>query len=276
MVNTFYGDGDKNILIISGVHGDEHTPVAITEKIITKINDFSKNYKTLNVIHRLNKPALNANKRFVDGIDLNRAFDGNTKHQLVNFLMSEIENADVIIDIHSSYSCMELIAIDQNEYAKSFCDFADNLDIPYMIHKGNEGTIKRYCISINKPCFTFEVNRLEEIDSESVEKGYNMINNMIDHISELEFKPSKEVPKLTKMIFTKPDCIILPLVNKGDTIKPNQKIAIKINKTGESSYIISQEDSEHMVLTTKYIDYTTDPMILYCNKQKNISLFSIF
>jgi len=272
----YKGKGKKNILIISGVHGDEKTPVAITQKIIEIHDSFNDNYRNLVILHAINKPALEVNSRYDNDFDLNRAFDGNhDNHVLVNKIKKEIEDSDIIIDIHSSKSCMELLAIDNTEYGKCFCDFADQLCIPYVIHKGNDATIKRYCLSIGKPCFTVEVNKLNEVDHESASKGYDMVSNIVENINQLNFQSSDEIPTLTKSLLTKEDCVILPLVNVGDLIQPNQKVAIKINRNGDAKYILSKEKSPCKVLTTNYIDYQNDDNILKCNTRKNITLFSI-
>jgi len=276
MRTNYKGNGDKNILIISGVHGDEKTPLAVTDRINKSIQEFSKNYKDLCVLHAVNKPSLKANSRYDGDFDLNRAFDGSVDdHPLVSEIKKEINIADIIIDIHSSKSCMELLAVDNTEYGKCFCDFGDQLDIPCVVHEGNEATIKRYCLSIGKPCFTVEVNRLGEVDEESARKGYDMVNKMVENINVLDFQPSQDIPSLTKSLLTKEDCVILPLVNTGDVIEPNQKIAIRIDQSGNMKYILSKENKPCNVLTANYTDYKDDDNILHCNKKKNITLFSI-
>lgn len=276
---NYKGDSDKNILIISGVHGDERTPLAITTKIIKDPKSFSQNYNELTVLHGINKPAIKENVRFVDDIDLNRAFTNEPEdadeHPLVSKIKKEIDRADIIIDIHSSRSCVELILVDRTEHAESFCDFASKHDIPCLIHKGNPTSIKRYCLSLGKPCFTVEVNKLGEVDPESAVNGYELVKKIVDNYSIEDFYPSENVPLETKSFFTKDDSVILPMVNKGDIIEPNQKIAIKIGRDGKSKYIVSNETEPKVVLVTNYLDYKTDPQILEFNKQKNITLFSI-
>jgi succinylglutamate desuccinylase len=276
MITNYKGIGNKNILIISGVHGDEKTPLSVTNKINTFIDEFPQNFKELTILHEFNEEAIKANKRFVNDFDVNRAFNGkNDNHPLIMQLINEINNADIIIDIHSSKSCMELIAIDNTPHGKCFCDFADAIDIPYLIHQGNEATIKRYCLSINKPCFTVEVNRLGEIDEESASRGFDMVSKMVGSIDQLNFQSSNEIPLITKCFTTKENCVILPLVNTGDIIQPNQKIAIKIDSKGNSKYILSKEEKPCSVLCANYIDFKTDSNILNCNKQKDVTLFSI-
>lgn len=276
MRTNFKGTGKKRILIISGVHGNERTPLAITAKIINNIKDFSDNYSELTILHGVNKPAIQSNTRLDGDFDLNRAFDGNhDQNELVSKIKNEIEKAEIVIDIHSSKSCVELLAIDNNEYADAYCSWADIMKIPCYVFPGSDGTIKRYCNNMSKPCFTVEVNKLGEVDNESVEKGYTMINNMVNNINHLRMYSSDNIPPVNKTVTTKENCIILPLVNKGDIIQPGQKIAMQLAKDNDNKYLVSNENKPCQVLTTTYIDYQNDEIILQANKQKNISLFSI-
>ena len=281
MKGVFSGNGKKNVLIISGVHGNEKTPLAITEKILKEPNEFSKNFKNLKVLHAVNKPALDEDSRFIDDFDLNRAFHHNNywdeDPELVSEIKGEIEEADFIIDIHSSPSCVELLAIDQNQYAESFVKFASGLEIPCVVQQANKGSIKDYCLNMGKPCFTFEVNKLMDIDKSSANKGFKMIKEMVDRSSRFEMKESNILPKENKKIFTKENCLILPVVNVGDTIKPKQTFAYKLNSNdGSLTHLKSSEPYDTQVITSAYTDYHNEDEILECNMKKNNSLFTIF
>lgn len=278
MKETFFGNGKNNILIISGVHGNERTPLVVTKAILKEPSKFSNNYNKLTILHAVNEKAIQSGSRQVDNIDLNREFhleDEFNENPLVDLIKEEIDQTDIIIDIHSSPSCVELLAIDQNIYSKSFCDFANELNIPYIIQKPNIGSIKSYCLLLDKPCFTFEVNKLDTIDLDSAKKGFYLIKKIIDQLDILNFEPSEDIPVENKKVYTKDNCLILPTVNIGDIIKPNQVFGFKINSDGNVVELKSQEEKDCMVLTTAYQDYKDEEDVISANQIKNNSLFTL-
>lgn len=94
------GLGGKKILVIGCVHGDE----LIGQKVITELRKLEVSEGTLITI-LANKRAMKAGKRFLEQ-DLNRSFpgkkEGNYEERLAYELLPIIQEADIVLDIHST------------------------------------------------------------------------------------------------------------------------------------------------------------------------------
>lgn len=95
---------NKKIKIILNVltHGDETIGIAVVKEL-KKFNIAEKNFK----VNIANQKAYELKQRYIDS-DLNRAFPGDKKddyeHILAAKLIPVIEEADIVIDIHSTTS----------------------------------------------------------------------------------------------------------------------------------------------------------------------------
>ena len=93
------GSGKPGVGIVCGMHGDEKTPLLIA----SKLKDIKLMKGSLHIFLGVNQLAHKLNKRFVDA-DLNRSFpgkeDGNLEERIAIKLLKELENLDLVIDLH--------------------------------------------------------------------------------------------------------------------------------------------------------------------------------
>jgi succinylglutamate desuccinylase len=195
ITNTFIGSGELDILILTGVHGDEKTPLYLGWKLLTFVDRLKQSYNKLTIINAVNKVGIIQNTRELPNThtnDLNRKFN-NDSPDIFKELKSQIELHDVVIDIHSSPLCSEFILINQDEYANSYVEYALANDIKYLLRYSANDTIKSYCQELGKIAFTVEINRTDVIDVESALIGLILIDKLIDNID--SFVINEDAPK---------------------------------------------------------------------------------
>ena len=187
---TFNGrnKNGKNILLIAGVHGDEITPIYALMLILKNINllDLSK-IKTLTIINGINESGIEKHTRNIVNNhtdDLNRSFNDPHIDSILE-LKTLIDENDVIIDIHSSPSCIEFALIDIDEFTMSLKEWCDISLVPTAYRYSTANTIKRYSLLNNKLALTLEINKLDIIDIESAKNVIIHINNLLITVDEI-------------------------------------------------------------------------------------------
>lgn len=173
------GIGEGNLLLISGVHGNEYTPIEALfqlEKDEEYTNQLLKTYKKVTFLHAVNEHGIKNNVRDYDAnTDLNRIFSVDT---IKNDLIEHVFDADYVIDIHSSKDCTEFVLLNNNEYVKSYIKYCDDNDIKYAVWEGSDNTIKSYAIKNNKIAFTVECNGLNTVNHKSLLKTMKLIKKL--------------------------------------------------------------------------------------------------
>ena len=268
-IKTYKGTGDKNILILSGVHGDELTPIVSTNNLIKNIETFYKDKKefharfgSLKIFSAINATGIAQNTREIPNDftpDLNRKF--NTRESFEDELFELINDADMVIDVHSSPNCTNFVLLNQDENTNSFVDFCNDNYIEYAIQYSAADTIKNYCLKNDKIGITVELNGKNYIDTKASEIGVSIILKFIIH--DLEIK--KSVPKHNVMeefktyheglfIFNK-ECG--NIINDGDymgyVLNLNDFSEIKIYFTKKGSYRMICRDRSDYVSPNKII-----------------------
>jgi len=106
----------KTIVAIGGTHGDEYEGPVAFKSLIRDLDPTTLVAGRLIVIPVLNVPAFRAARRDspIDGGNMNRAFPGNPRgtltSRIAHFVTTEVlRRADVVIDIHSAGTSMEII-----------------------------------------------------------------------------------------------------------------------------------------------------------------------
>ena len=122
-----FGTGNKNILVLTGVHGNEISPVYAG--YLLKKFDFDKSkFKKLTILNAVNTDGIKNNIREIPDnktSDLNRMFKVDLDNNIsVDELTKLFNDNDVIIDVHSSPSCCEFILLNQDETTNSYVEFA--------------------------------------------------------------------------------------------------------------------------------------------------------
>lgn len=179
-VQEIQGIGVGNLLLISGIHGNEYTPVVALYDVFSDsklINQLKKIYNKITFIHAANEYGIKNNIREYDGNrDLNRIFQLDLLKDTITYHISE---ADYIIDIHSSPNCTEFVLINDGEEAKSMVEYCWRLNIPYAVWDGSPNTIKSYSLREGKVAFTVECNGIGTVDVDSAKKTHKLISKMV-------------------------------------------------------------------------------------------------
>jgi len=190
----------KNVLILTGIHGDEITPIYTIASMI-KDNNFNLKYiNKLTILNGVNISGIKkANREMIENKtkDLNRILTNTSEEDAIKLLKDKISENDIIIDIHSSPSCTEFVLIDIDEYTNTIKSWCDKSDVKYGFRYSGANTIKRYCLEQEKPALTLEINKMKIIDFESAEKTTYLINNLLKNI---DFRLYESIPNVKEMI----------------------------------------------------------------------------
>lgn len=195
-IDTFEGTGDKKLLLISGLHGDEYNPVvALRELFIDAKSDFvtdlKSRYSSITVLHAVNRQGLVNNTRLCEGIDLNRIEDYSSDK-----LKQFIDDSDVIVDVHASPKCSTFVLISNNDEASSYVKFCKDFHLNYVVWSDSAAnSTKAYAISKGKTAFTIECSGIGSVDELSVFLVKSMIKTISLNAGNYSF--DKEIQKAT-------------------------------------------------------------------------------
>ena len=200
-IKTFTGTGKINFLIISGVHGNELTPLAATKLLINSLSlnglDITT-FKSITIIQGANVDAIKKGTREgnnkTNTNDLNRAFS-DEDYEPTELLKEHILKNHVVIDVHSSPNILETYLFDIPLYRDKIRFKKINFVLRKLYYKNKfivqpvfrysfNKTIKSYVNSFkNKVGLTLELNGIDKIDFESAEKGANILIDTIHQFS---------------------------------------------------------------------------------------------
>lgn len=226
-VKTIEGNNKegKNILIISGVHGDEITPIYCTRLIQDYLNATKFNVNTITILSAVNKKGIKNNSRDIIekySNDLNRSFSSEEQEDYVSILKSHIDKNDVIIDVHSSPKCTEFLLINQDFNANSYVEFCIKNNIKYFLRYSSSDTIKKYCNELGKISFTLELNGMNSCDIQSAIKGERIVNNILHNINDFSIIKSEPKYSTGTEIYSLYSGLVLYNINFGSKIEYNQ------------------------------------------------------
>ena len=236
----------KNILILSGVHGDELTPV-YTTYLLSKLDYNNYNFKKITIISAINTEAIKNNTRetpIIKTSDLNRVFSNEEDVKYKDVLTKHIKEHDIIIDIHSSPKCDTFVLLNQDETTNSYVEFCNQNNINYLIRYSAANTIKKYCQELNKIAFTVELNLMSYIDHDSANSGKDLILKIVSKCESLRIVKTEPIHEEYHELYTYKTGMFTETKKCGDIIKQNQEIgrviclktfeetSLKLNKKG--------------------------------------------
>lgn len=195
-------DSQNKVLIISGAHGDELTPL----RTVWLLNDYfgkEKDVRFTNINHittimGANHTGLKNNERKLvpdnHKGDMNRMFDEEYDYDAHEELKKLIDDHNIIIDVHSSPRVNEFVLVDIDGYTEFILKWLKKANVNYGCRfPVSNGTIKKYALKNNKVGLTIELNALDKIDYSSASKGEMMIFNLLDNIK-FEMKEDFKIP----------------------------------------------------------------------------------
>lgn len=178
-------DGDScKILIVAGVHGNEHNAVLAAYRLYRELKQEHdpkcRNKHDIRFILGVNTWGLLKNRREWASrddvhpdpisqdipVDFNHVFttgpvSGVEKEDAADIkrlIENAIASADVVIDVHNSPACDDIVLLNNDEYTASTIKFLNEIHMPnYMVWESQTSTIKKYAIDHGKTGFTVEL-----------------------------------------------------------------------------------------------------------------------
>lgn len=269
-ITEIKGEGEKNILILTGIHGNEITPLYCGFLLKNyNWNFYKKNFNKITILNAINLNGIREYTRDIPDIstdDLNRKFTNEeNSSNIVQTLVEIFEENDVVIDIHSSPNCCEFVLINQDEYSNSYIEFCENNSINYYTRYNNNKTIKKYCIEKGKICFTLELNKLNNIDYNSSYKGLILTTNIIFNIDKFNIKKEEPKYQIYEDFFHYKEGIFVA-ENKflGDIIKNGDKLGFILNlKTYEKTEIFYNKNYNSRIICDAGFSYVSGNDSIY-------------
>ena len=181
---TLADSDPRKILIIAGVHGNEHNAVLaayrLYQELMQEHDPKCRNKHDIRFILGVNKWGLLKNTREWASrtdvhpdpiqndtpVDFNRVFtmdhgSGVKKEEATDIkrlIENAIASADVVIDVHNSPVCDNIVLLNNDEYTASTVKFLNEIHmLNYMVWESQTSTIKKYAIDHGKTGFTVEL-----------------------------------------------------------------------------------------------------------------------
>lgn len=234
----------KKVLLISGVHGDEITPIFCLKSFLEECckfeQFFTRFFPQVDVLLNANPSALSVRARSKEEsktFDMNRALSNIVYEENVEELRELCKQYDIVIDVHSSPNISELFLIDTDKgYSRLASYFIEQRDIPFVLsRKKPYTTLKTFVNELSsengeKLGLTLELNAMKVIDKESALRGKCLLLNFLNN-----FYPSYESFKGGSMFFPEDYCYevfadcegIIEFHNEAQSVyKDNEEIAI--------------------------------------------------
>lgn len=199
-------DGEKNVLIIAGVHGNELTAIHSVASMIDEfqkppyINMFKSNnfIKSIKIMNGVNEFAIKQKTRLVE-YDMNRSFKFGVD-DITQMLMEEIKKHDIIFDVHSYHSrslVKTSVLINNDMRANQYVKFCLDNKLGFILQGDyQKGTIKEYSsLWPEKIAFTIETKGSNKIDIGSSFSASYMIQKIITNINNDFFIEPNPLPK---------------------------------------------------------------------------------
>jgi succinylglutamate desuccinylase len=265
----FIGSGVKNILIISGVHGDELTPIYTTYLLSKTPNILDKSkYKKLTILNAINLSGIKLWQREIDSNnsnDLNRMFSNENKCEPYELLKKYFDDYDydIIIDIHSSPNCDEFVLLNNDEYSNSYVEFCEKNSIHYLLQYNSNDTIKKYCYENNKISFTIEINKMNSIDYDSSEACVSLIRKIIDNVNDFKIKIEEPKYRIKKEIRTHKSGMFIPIHKCGDLIFDGLNLGKIIDLHDFKKYELIYHGENSIIIDSYDVSYVDANIVLY-------------
>ena len=200
--NVVVNDKDslKNILIIAGIHGNEIGTISLAYDLIHTISHTKKeelqtlfpDIREITILPVANYEAMRSCKRDIVHTtnDLNRGWFTDRYATIRTDILDEIEKADVVIDMHSSENCTELLYINSNSdhsICRKMIGFAQYIGVDYAVTHSNNDTIKDFTNSTpGKIGITWEQKGLNRVYPEVNNRAHSKIMNILKYIGKID------------------------------------------------------------------------------------------
>ncbi|MGK6317104.1 M14 family metallopeptidase [Neorhizobium sp. DT-125] len=245
----------KRLGLISGVHGDEMSPVHTIQSVMNQLDPTAMS-GTVMAVFDISRPALEgmtrrwpSSGRGIDLIDINRLFPGNEqapeaamRHAGLVFNRLLRANLDYGIDFHTAATGMDMTAFHLARMdLPDVRAMAELYPIEQIFdNKAEPGLLANALIDAGIPAFTPEIGRPRVFDHEMIDLFVEGTMNVIKHHGILPGQIGRTgrdsnvfiADGMFPVITTHGGFIEL-LVQLNETVEAGQKVAIQRNTFGE-------------------------------------------
>lgn len=189
-----YNQTGKKILIIAGVHGDQHTSIYAAQLFAQNLQDktitVNSDIGVIEIVNFVNYIGMfNFTRQNQNGVDLNREFNkSKSSEKVVQKLKKLIAKYDIVIDLHSSFNTTQFCYLNKDKWCQSFISFLSQLQLRYVINGDRTSTVKTYTNQIkDKIGFTIQLNQKQsDIDINSAYHGLQYLIKILSNIKKLK------------------------------------------------------------------------------------------
>ena len=250
---TLADSDPRKILIIAGVHGNEHNAVLaayrLYRELMQKHDPKCRNKHDIRFILGVNKWGLLKNTREWASrtdvhpepiqndtpVDFNRVFtmdhaSGVKKEEATDIkrlIENAIASADVVVGVHNSPACDNIVLLNNDEYTASTVKFLNEIHVPnYMVWESQTSTIKKYAIDHGKTGFTVELGGMTLSRSDA-----SVMIDQTDFLKTLVNMVDFFMPKFEKGPVLPPHMLAMPIYARAygliDEVKFSHHVKMK-------------------------------------------------
>lgn len=204
IVHDEYSPDKPNVLILTGVHGNEITPIKCAQMILDTAPQW-QNFNKMTIIFGVNLPALrHCSREFVKQTsnDINRDYEETFDIRSIIDNLVNKEKYQIVIDVHSSPKISELFLVDASKEQEHIFNFMNKSRLPFVLwRKAPYTTIKSLANERDIHGFTLELNEINSIDEVSANSGVFLIKYILDNFKLLEEEKKSPVEQNIKYKF---------------------------------------------------------------------------
>lgn len=245
----------KRVTLISGVHGDEMSPIHTIQSVMNQLDPAQMSGSVLAVFD-VSRPALEGmarrwpnSGRGINLIDINRVFPGNengpdapTRHAALVFNKLLKPNSDYAIDFHTSTTGMDITALHVARMEiPEVRAMAELFPIRHIFdNPAYQGLLANAFIDAGIPAFTPEIGVPRKLDLEMIPLFVEGTMNVLKHqgiVSGPMGRTGKDAGVFTGNsmggVLAAHGGFVELLVRLNDKVTAGQKVAIQRNTFGE-------------------------------------------
>lgn len=244
----------KKVVLAAGVHGDEVSPVAAIQKVFSELAPV-RMQGTVVAVFDIARPAKEFTQRrwptTADGgnlIDMNRVWPGkefgNAAERQAWLVWNKLfkGNVDVVLDHHTAATgndfSLFIFADRRNADVKALSDL-----FPYQHIKddpGGDGVLESTFVRAGIPAMTLELGAPRKFDRSMIASTVEGVANVLAYLKVTDGNIGRTSKEAGTFFGNKLEAInartggwVELLVELGDKVQPNQKVAIQRNSFGD-------------------------------------------
>ena len=208
-VQEFGVDNGLDILVISGVHGNETHAVAAVKELYDSL-DYSTiagRVSSITFIFNLNEYGLeqdtrNNNYEKEESKNCNRLFPNEylTSSEIKEYIKNLDYNYDLILDVHNSYYCIPCVLVDYDENTYRLLGNLSGTELIPLVRCTQIGTIKKYFNRNGWNAYTVELPKMGVCGD--IKESARLLKQFIERVSDNIYNNNFKSIEITQDIIT--------------------------------------------------------------------------